>query len=96
MKEIKQLSEELKQGDQPKDARLDNQVKIDLCANLGNDVNLAIRIYLVVSTYAGPGWRVNEGFQKVLRRELKKALAETPYDVEAIFRICFDHTEDFN
>ena len=96
LKEIKQLSEELKQGDQPKDARLDNQVKIDLCANLGNDVNLAIRIYLVVSTYAGPGWRVNEGFQKVLRRELKKALAETPYDVEAIFRICFDHTEDFN
>lgn len=96
LKEIKALGEELRAGEQGCDPRLDNPAKQDLWANLGEDVELALQVYATASTHAAPGFRQNERFQKLLHRELRRILDGTGLDVDVIYRIIYDHTEDFN
>ena len=96
LKELKELNEDMRSKDKGGDTRLDNPAKKDICANLNNDINLALKVYSTAKTNAGPGWRSNERFQKVLRRALHKTLKGTEYDIELIYRICLEHTEDFN
>lgn len=96
LKQVKAMGEELRNCEQGKDSRLDNAAKQDLWSNLGEDVELALKVYQTASTHAAPGFRQNERFQKVLHKELRKALAGTDYNEEVIYRIIYDHTEDFN
>lgn len=96
LKQIKALGEALRSGEQGCDSRLDNEVKHDLWSNLGEDVELTLKVYQTASTHAAPGFRQNERFQKLLRKELHKVLVDTGYEVETIYRIIYDHTEDFN
>lgn len=96
LKQIKALGEDMHRGEQGRDSRLDNAVKQDLWSNLGEDVELALKVYQTACTNAAPGFRQNERFQRVLHRELRKTLSHTEYDEEIIYRIIYDHTEDFN
>ena len=94
LKEIKAISDDYRQGN-TLDARLDSHAKKDLCDNLGNNVELALRVYAVAKQFALPHFRDVPQIYKQLRRKIAAELRGEPYDPETITLIIKAHTEEF-
>lgn len=92
LKQIKELTEQLKREDAP-DPRLDDELKKALYDNLGNDVELALKVCSAVEQSAQPGFRSNPMRKKIVERAIRTALSDTDYDVNAILAIVIAHTE---
>lgn len=91
--EIKKINEELISGGLINDPRLDNIAKKALYDNLGEDADLALEMYDLISNNAPQGFRSNLAFQAVLKRKIAKRLEGTGFDAQAIFDIAYAHPE---
>ena len=69
--------------------------KRHLCDNLGNDVDLTMKVYTAARLYALPGFRDNHRLRKQLQKSIGQELSGTPFDVEEITQIIVAHTEEF-
>ena len=92
LRQIKELTEQLKREDAP-DPRLDDELKKALYDNLGNDVELALKVCSAVEQSAQPGFRSNPMRKKIVERAIRTALSDTDYDVNAILAIVIAQTE---
>jgi type I restriction enzyme R subunit len=94
LKGIKEMGEELRKNETG-DPRLDTMAKRHLCDNLGNDVDLTMKVYTAARLYALPGFRDNPRLRKQLQKSIGQELSGTPFDVEEITQIIIAHTEEF-
>lgn len=93
LKQIKKINEELINGGLISDPRLDNMAKKALYDNLGEDADLALEIYDLISVNVSQGFRTNLTFQAVLKRKISKRLEGTEFSAQAIFDIAMAHPE---
>ncbi|MBQ0090633.1 MAG: HsdR family type I site-specific deoxyribonuclease [Prevotellaceae bacterium] len=94
LRQIKQVGEQLRQGQQG-DPRLDNAAKRDLCSNLGDNVELTLRIYGVAKQWALPHWRAVGMIRKQLLRKIQAELNGEVYDAQTIVNIINAHSIEF-
>jgi len=93
LKKIKEINEELINGGAVNDPRLDNMAKRALYDNLGDNAELALEMYELITTHASPGFRTIPAFQVKLKRKIDQKLTGTGFDAQAIFEIAKAHPE---
>lgn len=92
LKSILDIANELKQQEKP-DPRLTTELHVDLYNNLGNDIDLTLSVYDVISKRIKIGFRSNPMRLRNAQRAVQEALQGTNYDWQVIFRIINAHTE---
>ncbi len=92
LKSILDIANELKQQERP-DSRLITQLHVDLYNNLGNDIDLTLYVYDVISKRIKIGFRSNPMRMRNAQRAVQDALQGTEYDWQTIYNIIDAHSD---
>ena len=92
LRSILEIATELRHQEQP-DSRLTTQLHVDLYNNLGNDIELTLHVYDVISQRIKIGFRSNPMRLRRAQQAVRDALQGTNYDWQEIYRIIDAHTD---
>ena len=93
LKEIKRINEELVNGGGKIPKSIDTKAKRALYDNLGENEELALKIYAFISKNVQQGFRSNQIFKQLLYKKLEKELKDTDFSVNDIMKIVIDCEE---
>lgn len=92
LKSIQEMASELRRQANPH-PELDTQLKVDLYNNLGNNLELTLRVFDFINRNIQPGFRNISPRRKKALRAVQEALQGTEYDWLAIYNIIDAHSD---